>query len=526
VIVTRTIRHKILFWLILLAGLLAGLTYSSVRGLASYQRTVQDLDLSIRSAPRNAELVAAISSLLRPFTIPLPDDEVAARTTARVQAEEFERALQPVQARVREYKERFDALEAGRGGPLQSRQICDSLLSGIDDKLLLLRQEIRSLKTAGTPEAHLRTILVVLSELIESVESMPDPSLELTDKLKEARDEYAWHNRLVWINACGALGLFLVLALCSNRWVVAPLRSLHEGALRVADEGDFNFRIPSESSDEISELATAFNQMTARFQQVTEDLDAQVQQRSRQLVESERLAGVGFLSAGVAHEINNPLSAIVGAADSLEWRLGEHLSKFSPQDAEVIREYLHMMQSEAQRCRRITEKLLNFARGQGSERNLYDITAIVREVVAMTGHLGRFHDRTVIVDRTDPCHAWVNGDEIKQVVLNLVANALDATGPGGRVMIKIRECPRHVEVNVTDDGVGMTPDVLEHIFEPFYTLKEGGHGTGLGLSISHRIVQDHGGSLEATSPGPGQGSTFKLRVPIEADSQQTTTRAA
>ena len=304
--------------------------------------------------------------------------------------------------------------------------------------------------------------------------------------------------------------------MCARRWIFNPLRSLHQGALRVANGQEFDFRVESHTQDELAELAAAFNKMTGRFQQVTADLDAQVQQRSRQLVQSERLAGVGFLSAGVAHEINNPLSAIVGAADALEWRLTEQLDKFPEADAKLIREYLQMMQTEAQRCRKITEKLLNFARGSDTERNLYDVTAIVQEVVGMVHHVGRFRDRQVAIDRADPCYAWINGPEIKQVVLNLVANALESTGDGGHVAICIRECPEQVEVCVTDDGVGMTPDVLQHIFEPFFTKKETGQGTGLGLSISHRIVQDHGGSLEASSRGKGHGSTFRLRVPRQA----------
>jgi signal transduction histidine kinase len=290
----------------------------------------------------------------------------------------------------------------------------------------------------------------------------------------------------------------------------------------VANGKDFNFRVQSNTHDELAELADAFNQMTARFQQVTADLDQQVQQRSRQLVQSERLAGVGFLAAGVAHEINNPLSAIVGAADSLEWRLSEHLDAFPPDDVRIVREYLQMMQTEAQRCRKITEKLLSFARGSESERNLYDVTAIVQEVVGMTHNIGRFRERQIVIDRLSPCYAWVNGPEIKQVVLNLVANALESTQAGGRVTVGIRDLPEQVEIAVTDNGIGMTPDVLQHIFEPFFTKKEAGKGTGLGLSISHRIVQDHGGSLEASSPGLNQGSTFRLRLPRQA----TETRAA
>lgn len=179
-----------------------------------------------------------------------------------------------------------------------------------------------------------------------------------------------------------------------------------------------------------------------------------------------------------------------------------------------------MMQTEAQRCRSITERLLDFARGNDTERNLYDVTAIVQEVIGMAKHLGRFRDREIVVNRTSPCYAYVNGPEIKQVILNLVANGLEATGSGGEVRVNITELAEKVDITVQDDGSGMTPDVIQHIFEPFYTTKDAGKGTGLGLSISHRIVCDHGGTLEASSEGPGHGSTFRLRLPSSAPAQK------
>jgi signal transduction histidine kinase len=114
----------------------------------------------------------------------------------------------------------------------------------------------------------------------------------------------------------------------------------------------------------------------------------------------------------------------------------------------------------------------------------------------------------------------VNGPEIKQVVLNLVANALESTDEDGRLEISIRERPDHVELTFCDNGYGMTDETIAHLFEPFYTTKEVGKGTGLGLSISQRIVRDHDGVLEADSAGPGEGSTFRLRLPAGPAAQR------
>ncbi|MCA9054236.1 MAG: HAMP domain-containing histidine kinase [Planctomycetaceae bacterium] len=518
-LVTRTIRRKMEFWLAVLAVVLGGLAASSITGLTSYKQTKKDLELSIQSAPRSADLATAISLLIRPCAIDVPMEPGPARdSAARLQMREFEQAFQTARNRVDDFRSRLDSLSITHRNAALS-ETHRALFARIDDTFAHLEAAGQCL-TRSDRDRQERFILQNAAALLGTIDSIPDPAMELSDRLALAEREYRWRLAVVWTTSVIAAALFLGLAVCGYRWVFAPLSALHQGALRVADGEDFDFRIESRTNDELSELADAFNRMTARFQQVKADLDQQVHQRSRQLVQSERLAGVGFLAAGVAHEINNPLSAIVGAADSLDWRLGEHLDKFPPDDAQTVREYLHMMQTEAQRCRQITERLLNFARGTDTERNLYDVTAIVQEVVGMTHHLGRFRNRQVLVDRTDPCYAWVNGPEIKQVVLNLVANALESTGESGRVSVAIRECPEHVEIGVTDDGVGMTQEVLEHIFEPFFTRREAGKGTGLGLSISHRIVQDHGGSLEASSPGKGLGSTFRLRVPRQAGKQR------
>lgn len=522
--VPRTIRGKMLFWLAVLALLLTGLAATSITGLRSYKRTKEDLELSIRAAPRKADLATAISLLYRPCLIDVPPDAGPARDeAARFQQQQLKQALVDSESRVDEFRRQLTALSVTDHGSNLESAAYRAMFTQLEEGLANLRGEVECL-TRPERDSHLQFIRREIAELLSTVDAMPDPASDLlAGRLDAAQHDYDWRLKFVWSTAVLAAVLFVALVICARRWVFMPLRSIHQGALRVANGKEFDFRVQSHTQDELAELAEAFNKMTGRFQQVTADLDAQVQQRSRQLVQSERLAGVGFLAAGVAHEINNPLSAIVGAADSLEWRLSEHLDRFSESDAKVIREYLQMMQTEAQRCRKITEKLLNFARGTDTERNLYDITAIVQEVVGMVHHLGRFRDRQVAIDRTTPCYAWVNGPEIKQVVLNLVANALESTSEGGHVAICIRECPEQVEVCVTDDGVGMSPDILQHIFEPFFTKKETGQGTGLGLSISHRIVQDHGGSLEASSPGKGRGSTFRLRVPRQASGA---TRAA
>jgi signal transduction histidine kinase len=431
------------------------------------------------------------------------------------QRESLQTAVKMARTQIREFQQKLQAMPQSATHREQEEKVHPALFAQIDNKLKAIEEVLAAPDFHEKRGVYVQELLKLTAEALRTAKTLPDPSQEMLHRLEQARTNYRWHLGLALAAGIATLTLLLNLVGCANRWIVRPIRQLHLGARRVAD-GDFDYRLQMTTHDEMAELAHDFNQMTSRFQAIRSDLDRQVKERVKQLIRSERLAGLGFLSYGVAHEINNPLSAIAMAAESLEYRVQEWLPQDHSADADEVREYLRMIQTESQRCRQITEKLLDFARGREGERNLYDVTAIVREVVAMTRHLGKFRDRTIEMDRESPCYAWVNGPEIKQVVLNLVANALESTEEGGRLQIQIDERPDQVELTFSDNGSGMTPDVIEHLFEPFFTTKEVGKGTGLGLSISQRIVRDHDGTLEAESDGPGRGSTFRLRLPTTA----------
>jgi signal transduction histidine kinase len=284
--------------------------------------------------------------------------------------------------------------------------------------------------------------------------------------------------------------------------------------------GDFGYRLQLDTRDEMAELADAFNAMTERFQEIRDDLDKQVQLRTREVIRSEQLASVGFLAAGVAHEINNPLASIAMCAESLESRLEP--AGADDAEAQVARRYVELIQAEAFRCKGITEKLLDFSRLGEVRRQPTALLGLVRDVADMLQHVGRFKGRTIEIEDERDVLAMVNPQEIKQVVLNLLVNALDSLEEEGHVRVAVRRSPlpesstggSEAVFTVTDDGCGMTEEVLEHLFEPFFTRRKSGQGTGLGLSIVHRIVTDHGGRIEATSAGPGQGSTFRVTLPV------------
>jgi signal transduction histidine kinase len=173
-----------------------------------------------------------------------------------------------------------------------------------------------------------------------------------------------------------------------------------------------------------------------------------------------------------------------------------------------------MIQEEAFRCKNITEKLLDFSRCADIQRERTDMASLIQGVVEMIRHMGKYRGKRIVFQPREAVMAHVDSQEIKQVVLNLVVNALDSMEPDGTLRIDIRHAEGMAELVFADDGCGMSPEVLENIFEPFFTKRKVGKGTGLGLSITHRIVSQHHGEIMAASPGEGAGATFVVRLPI------------
>ncbi len=332
--------------------------------------------------------------------------------------------------------------------------------------------------------------------------------------LLASKRQYEVARVIVWTSALLVLAMLFGLTGLLHRWIVHPIRLLERGVRRVA-RGSFDGRIDVPTGDEMQALAEAFNDMTERLRAMYGDLERQVEERSRQLVRSERLAGVGFLAAGVAHEINNPLASIAFCAEALENRLRGLLDASDPGDARVVRQYVRMIQEEAFRCKAITEKLLDFSRVGDIARERTDLASLVQNVVEMVRHIGKYRDKSIAFVPRNAVVADVDPQEIKQVVLNLVVNALESMDAGGTLRVDLRLAEGKAEVTFADDGCGMPPEILESIFEPFFTKRKGGKGTGLGLSITNRIVSQHHGEITAASPGEGRGATFTVRLPVQ-----------
>ena len=339
----------------------------------------------------------------------------------------------------------------------------------------------------------------------------------------EPNTTLGWH--LVESRSLCAFGLLVLLYTRFKEAIFEPLEKLINGTRKVA-AGDYDYRIRLESADELSELAESFNLMTTNFQSIKSDLNQQVQERTKEVVRSEQMASVGFLAAGVAHEINNPLNTIAWSAESLESRLHEMLmdrfdgnGSMAPDLVEEIKKNLRRIQDEAFRCKGITDSLLDFSRLGDTAKGRNDMREIIESVVEMVRPLGKYRQRTLTFRCTESVIALVNPQEMKQVALNLITNALDSVADGGEVEVLLANKNGHAVLTVKDDGCGMTEEVKQHLFEPFFTRREQGMGTGLGLSITYRIVEEHGGVIEPQSAGPGSGSTFIVRIPTVQNEQ-------
>ncbi len=311
----------------------------------------------------------------------------------------------------------------------------------------------------------------------------------------------------------------MLTSVSQYRLVMTPLKQLRAGVRNVAAKR-FAERVEPSGSGEFVELAGEFNTMAAELEELYRTLEAKVAEKSKELVRSERLASVGFLAAGVAHEINNPLSIISGYAElSLKCLLES--SDEDPQSIAEAAQGLRIIRDESFRCKEITEKLLSLAKSGTRNKEPFSVAQLAEEVTTMIRGLHTYRDRRVLlgIQKDEPLTVFGNPNEIKQVLLNLTINALEATGPrDGEVHVGAKRVNEWVELEVTDNGRGMAEEVVDHVFEPFFTAKRGVSepGTGLGLSISHAIVESHGGQVRATSAGPGRGSRFVVRLPAMA----------
>jgi len=244
---------------------------------------------------------------------------------------------------------------------------------------------------------------------------------------------------------------------------------------------------------------------------VGEEITARVE-ANRAIGRAEKLAAVGRLAAGVVHEINNPLATIAACAEALESRVDEGVYGAST-DTEDLRDYLRLIRDEAFRCKTITNGLLDFSRTRAGQQVPVNVSQIVQSAAHLLSHQSRGQAIEIRVDAAQDV-TLISGDEgqLQQAVIALSTNAIDAMPDGGLLTLRTRDEDGFVRIEVSDTGVGISPEHLTKIFDPFFTTKEIGRGTGLGLAVCYGIVTEHGGRLDVQST-IGVGTTFTISIP-------------
>jgi len=287
-----------------------------------------------------------------------------------------------------------------------------------------------------------------------------------------------------------------------------PIRNLASASSVIA-QGEFSQTLPVRSDDEIGSLTRNFNTMARSLQEREELLkeDARLQ-----LTRSERLAAVGRLAAGVAHEINNPLTGVLTFA---------HILRDNAPEGSRDREDLETLIAATVRCKDIVRGLLNFSRQSEPQKAFHDLNDILRQAIHLTRNQALLSQVTIVEEyAADAPPLFLDVNQIQQVAVNVIVNAIDAMPEGGRLTVSTRagadDGGPWGEFEIADTGCGIPQDALDHIFDPFFTTKPPGKGTGLGLAIAYGIVAEHGARIDVSSEA-GRGTVVAVRLPAKSE---------
>ncbi|MBN8554913.1 MAG: HAMP domain-containing protein [Deltaproteobacteria bacterium] len=287
--------------------------------------------------------------------------------------------------------------------------------------------------------------------------------------------------------------------------ITAPLLQLMK-MMEKAGKGEFTGRIKVASKDEIGRLATMFNKMLNDLR----EREDEIENAKSRLIQSEKMSAFGQMSAGIAHEVKNPLAGILGYAQ---------MSKKKLDASSEVLPYVEIIEKEALRCKEIVENLMRFARQEKANLTRIDINKAVKDSVRLVEHQMSISGiKLVQMFALEGAPIWIKGNsnQVQQVMMNLMLNAQQAMENKGSLTVSTHydQENQKVLIMVSDTGMGMSDEVKARIFEPFYTTKGVGKGTGLGLSVSIGIIKDHGGNIEVES-SPGKGTTFTITLPCD-----------
>lgn len=331
------------------------------------------------------------------------------------------------------------------------------------------------------------------------------------------------YNLRNWFLTTGVILNLIVIAFTIglSKGIIAPLLKLTTASHEIA-AGNLDVSVEVKGNDEIGLLADSFNSMVRNLRNSTQKIEngtKQLKEAQAQLVQSAKMAAVGQLGAGVAHELNNPLGGILGYAQFILEKFQE--PEFGVEDFKASQKYIEHIEREAARCKKIVESLLDFSRRPiHSKPEPIDIAKTIEETLSIMGHQLKLKNINV-VNEIKPDLVKVMGilNQIQQVFTNVIINAVQAMPEGGTLRISSEnitdestQAPSGVKIEFTDTGCGIPEEILSKIFEPFFTTRIKEKGTGLGLSVSYQIIQEHKGTVEVESQ-VGKGTTFTITLP-------------
>lgn len=309
----------------------------------------------------------------------------------------------------------------------------------------------------------------------------------------------AWRKYLVF-SLISALVPNLLLLLLVVRSISRPLQRITLAAVQVT-EGEYGTEVDlRKTNDEIGLLADSFNTMS---RQMAADID-QLQKLNDQLIRTEKLAAMGTLAAGVAHEVNNPLASISSLIQMMQ--VGDGLNEDS-------RDRLKLISTQIQRISQVTRDMMDFARVRPAAKAVIDVNDVIEKSLRLASFDNSFRKLDLQLDlQKEKGKVYADGDQLQQVFLNLFLNARDAMPDGGRLSISTKRESKEIVTEISDSGSGVGEKDLKQIFDPFFTTKPAGQGTGLGLAVCYGIVTTHGGRIEVES-GENGGTKFTISLP-------------
>jgi len=354
----------------------------------------------------------------------------------------------------------------------------------------LLQEELASMVR------HVRTELGFVSREIRRFRSQVDRAAERSES-----------RALLVISVATAIALIIALTVMGLvAYTLRPLRRLREGVRRVA-AGDFA-EVEVNTGDELGELATEFNRMSASLA----ERDRLLTKQHYKLLRSERLATVGKMSSHIAHEIRNPLSSIGLNTELLEEELSA-ASVTGNDSASESKALITAIRTEVDRLAGVTEQYLRFARLPKPEMEITDVNSLVTDLTSFMDQEFSAQDIGVRIQLAETLpDVRMDRDQMRQAILNLLRNAMEATEVNGKVVIETGIQDHMVFIQISDDGPGIDAEKIEKIFDPFFTTKPS--GTGLGLPLVHHVIRDHGGDIQVASTPPN-GAQFTLLLPVE-----------